>query len=358
MKNTIGFIAAVLVATCQIAAADTYVPMPNAGSGVAYGAGANVPAVTNSTAYGPFASANGFQSTAFGMGSTASEYSTAVGAGAYATASKSLAVGNGSFVQNQANGGISIGSNTVKGVDSISIGNNWTSYSQLVGPALSGTASVGIGNMVTVTGDGAIGVGRDVYATTTNAVAIGANSVAAGAGALALVGGVANANTSVAIGTTAQVEYQSAGSVAIGDSAIVRNSATNSVALGAGSVATEANTVAVGNRRISGVADGVNQDDAVTVRQLDNRISAGVANAKKYAAQGVASALAIPTPVFGADDTKSIAMNVGQYDGEVALGVAGSLKLTPSLAFQAGVSAPLASGGSVAAKAGFSWSWK
>ncbi len=68
----------------------------------------------------------------------------------------------------------------------------------------------------------------------------------------------------------AQMQMPGADSVAIGSGSIA--AAENSVALGTNSVADEANTVSVGSstqqRRITNVAAGVNNTDAVNVAQL------------------------------------------------------------------------------------------
>jgi autotransporter adhesin len=89
-----------------------------------------------------------------------------------------------------------------------------------------------------------------VNATGMQANALGKNSVAIGSQALAT-----NADT-----------------LAIGSGA--RASAKNSVAIGINSVATSANTVSVGDtaatRRIVNVSDGIDETDAVTMKQLSN----------------------------------------------------------------------------------------
>ncbi|MCV5639399.1 hypothetical protein OFN49_31430, partial [Escherichia coli] len=67
-------------------------------------------------------------------------------------------------------------------------------------------------------------------------------------------------------------------SVAIGSGSIA--AADNSVALGTGSVATEENTISVGSstnqRRITNVAAGKNDTDAVNVAQLKSSEAGGV----------------------------------------------------------------------------------
>ena len=81
---------------------------------------------------------------------------------------------------------------------------------------------------------------------------------------------------SQAIGDYASAYGTNAAATADNATAIGANSqatAENSVALGANSVASEANTVSIGSvgneRRLTNVADGVNDTDAVNVRQLN-----------------------------------------------------------------------------------------
>ncbi len=120
----------------------------------------------------------------------------------------------------------------------------------------------------------AIGVGSN---STQNSVALGANanastngSVAIGFGAKA---GEGSRNKATAVGY--QAKALGISSVAFGAESKVESLATNAVALGAGSVASEANTVSVGNdklqRKVVNVADGKiveGSHDAVTGGQL------------------------------------------------------------------------------------------
>jgi len=106
---------------------------------------------------------------------------------------------------------------------------------------------------------------------------------------------------------------------------------------------------------MQGAADALDR----AVEDMDRRIADGVRGSKKYAAQGTAAALSVPTVTFASsEDTKAVGVNLAHYGGEMALGVAGAVKLTPSLAFQAGFASPLAKGGSVAVRAGLSYSWR
>ncbi|EOD9202774.1 trimeric autotransporter adhesin SadA [Salmonella enterica] len=159
-----------------------------------------------------------------------------------------------------------------------------------------GTDSLAMGAKTIVNADAGIGIGLNtlVMADAINGIAIGsnaranhANSIAMGNGSQTTRGAQTDytANIENGIGdivTTGSTKYfktntdgvdanaQGADSVAIGSGSIA--AAENSVALGTNSVADEANTVSVGSstqqRRITNVAAGVNNTDAVNVAQL------------------------------------------------------------------------------------------
>ena len=89
------------------------------------------------------------------------------------------------------------------------------------------------------------------------------------------------AENATAIGQGATVGTHAAGSTAIGQNSQVSSNITNAVALGHNSVAYESDTVSVGDskeglyRRVTNVADGKNANDAVNVKQLDDK-TAGI----------------------------------------------------------------------------------
>ncbi len=97
-----------------------------------------------------------------------------------------------------------------------------------------------------------------------------------GVGSTAMGDGAVAHNYDTAVGYNAKVAAD--GSVAVGANARVESGAANSVALGQNSVASEANTVSVGSagnqRRITNVANGVNDSDAVTMYQLNSTAAA------------------------------------------------------------------------------------
>jgi len=114
-------------------------------------------------------------------------------------------------------------------------------------------------------------------------VAAGSNSTAMGASA------TASGNQSVATGFSSKAS--GATSVAIGANATA--SGNNSVALGAGSIATDDNTVSVGNanqqRRVTNVATGTADTDAVNVGQMNQAINNASANMASQAVQAANS---------------------------------------------------------------------
>jgi autotransporter adhesin len=82
-----------------------------------------------------------------------------------------------------------------------------------------------------------------------------------------------DSENSVAVGADASVAEGAEGGTALGQNARVETGATGSVALGQDSIADEAETVSVGSavrqRRITNVADGINDTDAVNVKQYN-----------------------------------------------------------------------------------------
>lgn len=104
--------------------------------------------------------------------------------------------------------------------------------------------------------------------------------------------------------------------------------ATNSVALGAYSIANEDNTVSVGGglsgyRRVVNLADGVNDSDAVTVRQLRN-VATTANDAAAQASSNIASLRAqistlASTPSAGLDATARAAAASAQAAADTAL---------------------------------------
>ncbi|MGH8040210.1 MAG: YadA-like family protein, partial [Stenotrophomonas sp.] len=131
-----------------------------------------------------------------------------------------------------------------------------------------------LGRSANSSGAASTAVGFNSAASAANAMAFGANSAASGANATAFgTGTVASGADSTAVGNAASA------------------TATNSVALGAGSVADESNTVSVGaagaERKVTNVAAGTNDTDAVNVSQLNDTAATTLASANTYTDQQI-----------------------------------------------------------------------
>jgi autotransporter adhesin len=129
------------------------------------------------------------------------------------------------------------------------------------------------------------------------------------------------------LGCGAGANASGTGAVAIGAGSSA--AAPNSVALGSGSIASQANTVSVGapgaERRITNVAAGINQTDAVNVGQLQS-VAAGfqsqINNNDRRLRDGVAVALAaggVPAVPYGRK--VGVFGNLATYDGHGAAGI-------------------------------------
>ena len=177
----------------------------------------------------------------------------------------------------------------------------------------------------------AIGTG----ATATGSVAIGAGASAANGGAAYGDGAVATGSLSTAVGPNASA------------------TAANSVAIGSGSTNTVANTVSFGSagneRRLTNVAAGISQTDAVNVAQLQS-VAAGfqsqlgglqtqINDTRTEARGGVALALAASGLRYDDRPGKlSLAGAFGNFKGESGLALGLGYAATNRLRFNASVS--------------------
>ena len=129
-------------------------------------------------------------------------------------------------------------------------------------------------------GPGGIAIGKNAKASlrSEGGVAVGAWATAEGKNSVAL--GRASyvheqAEEGFALGVRTQVAAK--GGIALGARSEVRSNASNSVAIGYQSIANDADTVSFGNdwlkRRLTGVANGRNTNDAATVGQLRGALS-------------------------------------------------------------------------------------
>lgn len=208
----------------------------------------------------------------------------------------------GQWAENGANAthSMAVGSkSSVRGKDSIAVGpeatvNNGNSVvleqSTAVGSkaTVSSNFSTALGAHTQAKGDYSVAVGAQSQTTGANATAIGAyaaageNSVVVGGGK-ELAAPIVSKSNGTAMGT--YVDIKSDNGTALGYGSQIGWDGKNSVALGADSVANEENVVSVGhtkgqangfggtygedlNRRITNVANGINDNDAATVGQI------------------------------------------------------------------------------------------
>lgn len=227
-------------------------------------------------------------------------------------------------------------------------------------------------NSASTTGEGSTALGSGASARTLDtaigyrATATADNSVALGAQSL-----VASEN-SVAAGADSSVQTQASGSVALGQGAAVSSQAENSVALGQDAVADERQTVSVGNahqqRRVTHVADGVAQTDAVTLRQL-HAVDSWFMENNQYLQDKVddldddmddmgalAVAFSALIPNARAQGNTQVSLGVGHYSGANALAAGLFHYLADNILVKVGVSSAF-DRDSTAVQTGVSLSW-
>lgn len=342
-------------------------------------------------ALGYSSAASGEKSYAAGYGAVASATnSTAIGTSSTASAEDSVVIGNLGNVKKDANQGIALGSKAVVEVRTkqgvavgseakvnadhgIAIGKEAKAGGVTTDPNRDGPAyyadAIAIGYKTEANHAGAISLGKQAKATKQYGMALGAESEATGDFSTA-IGNVskatgqgsvglgnqskAEADFAVAIGNKAEATQENAlaigryarvhgiNSVGLGRNSEVKDGATNSVALGYGSVAEENNVVSVAyketntatelsHRRIVGVDDGVNDFDAVNVRQLKalqgqsaTTLLSEVAGARSEV-RGVAAssaALAALSPLaYDANNPTQFMVGFGTYKGRQAMAV-------------------------------------
>jgi trimeric autotransporter adhesin len=317
----------------------------------------------NASALGQGAQANATNSVALGFGSVANVANTvsvgavgaerrivnmangtigsgstdAVNGGQLYTANQRVAAAFGGGAGLDSNGQLTAPSYTIAGITYHDVGSALgavngqlgTGSSQYfkansVGPAAnaSGTDAIAVGSNAQATQSGSIAVGLNSASTGTNAIAIGTGSVATGsvavgAGASASNGGAAYGDGAVATGVNA---------AALGTNASA--TAANSVSIGSGSTNTAANTVSFGSagneRRLTNLAAGINQTDAVNVAQLQSTatgLQGQISDNQVEARRGVAAAMAMtPASMPSAAGRTSWAMNTSTFHGEYAFG--------------------------------------
>ena len=230
----------------------------------------------------------------------------------------SVASGNGSTATGE--GSVASGDGSVaSGKDSKATGQNATATGSKaeatgIGSTALGTGAKADGNHGTAVGESAKSFGENSTAIGHNAVAKGDNSYAGGSNSKAY------GNNSVAIGNNSSAKGTN--SVALGPNSTV--SGNNSVAIGAGSTATENNVVSVGKkgeeRRITNVADGINNHDAVNMGQFRTLNRTLTNNINKVGAGAAALANLHPNE-YNRGDKASIAAAVGSYKNSQAMAI-------------------------------------
>ena len=198
-----------------------------------------------------------------------------------------------------------------------------------------------------------ISFGTNAEASSENAVSIGTGAKTSGTSALAFGNSAsASSDNALAFGNSAAASADSA--VAIGNGASAKGQ--GSVAIGSGSVATEANVVSVGSegneRRITNVAAGVNDTDAVNVSQLKQRF-AGIQNTLtddiNRVGAGAAALAALRPEAFDPSDKISFAVGFGHYRSANATAIGAFFKpnadMTISLGGTIGNGDPLMNAG-------------
>jgi trimeric autotransporter adhesin len=290
-------------------------------------------------------------------GTIASGSTDAVNGGQLFTANQRVAAAFGGGAGLDGNGQMTAPSYTIQSVAYNNVGSalsavnsalssisGFSNYARVnsSGPAAnaSGTDAIAVGSNAQATQTGSIAIGLNAASTGTNAIAIGTGAIATGsigigAGVTASNGGAAFGDGATAIGTN---------SAAVGTNATA--TAANSVAIGSGSTNTVANTVSFGSagneRRLTNVAAGVNQTDAVNVGQL-NSVAAGfssqigglqnqIIDNQREARRGIVAAVAVaPVLMPSAAGKTTVAVNTGYYRGETGVGIGVSHRLNLAL---------------------------
>ena len=252
---------------------------------------------TSALAMGSTATASGVAATAIGTDVLAKQHgSTAIGNQVKVEGNKS--VGLGFQVSSKQDGTTAIGYITnVLGNQSVGIGSNMT-----VGENAGG--AVAIGYMSSVTGQSGIGIGSNgTSASADSTIALGNTSKASGTSAIA-IGKNSNAALahSVALGegsTTAEADGNATTGYLTKDA--VNNSSNGIISVGNGGSIL---------RRITSVASGTNDNDAVNVKQLKALRNASLSTVTVV--NGATSTDLVPNTTEGAADANKVKLVAGK----------------------------------------------
>ena len=252
---------------------------------------------TSALAMGSTATASGVAATAIGTDVLAKQHgSTAIGNQVKVEGNKS--VGLGFQVSSKQDGTTAIGYITnVLGNQSVGIGSNMT-----VGENAGG--AVAIGYMSSVTGQSGIGIGSNgTSASADSTIALGNTSKASGTSAIA-IGKNSNAALahSVALGegsTTAEADGNATTGYLTKDA--VNNSSNGIISVGNGGSIL---------RRITSVASGTNDNDAVNVKQLKALRNASLSTVTVV--NGATATDLVPNTTEGAADANKVKLVAGK----------------------------------------------
>ena len=315
----------------------------------------------DSTALGSDNTVKGVGSTALGKGNTVEKkHSTAIGNGNTVKGEFSSSLGNSNSVEG--NHSTALGSsNTVKGDNSNALGNkNTVEGKDTTGigstNVVKGDNSSALGNKNTVDGKNSAVFGNENGVKGENSAAFGYNNKVNKNNSMGLgQNNTVNGENSSAIGQSNNITGNSSSSLghnntvlghssaaignnnnvggnnnfAFGNDITFKNGATNSVGLGNGSTVTESNVVSVGSqgkeRRITNVAEGINDTDGVNVKQLKDSINVN----NQFLNAGIAQSMAMANiPQVGANKLFSIGFGAAYFNkqGGFALGISGTEK--------------------------------
>jgi autotransporter adhesin len=210
--------------------------------------------------------------------------------------------------------------------------------STLADASVTGTDAVGIGPLAVSSGASSFAAGNGAQATADNAVALGAQAAAS------VDGGVALGQGSVSDRAVAA----SSGTIGSGSHAIPFNTSDGTL-LGAVSVG---NAATNSYRQLTNVADGTQQQDAVTVRQLTGALSSFAVTGTEYfhvnstaadsLAVGTESVAVGPTTVVDGDNGVGIgngAVVNSTAPGGIAIGEAAGSNQADAIALGSGATA-------------------
>ncbi len=267
---------------------------------------------SDSISLGTDANAGAANALAFGHTANASAANAvAMGNGAAASAESAVAMGNGAKAEGA--NAISFGTNAAASKENaLAFGN---------GAKASEANTFAFGNGAAASADSAMAMGNGAKAEGANAISFGTGAAASKENALAFGNGAKASETNTfAFGKDAAASAENAMAFGNGASA----SGSGSVAIGSGSTATEANVVSVGaagsERRVTNVAAGVNDTDAVNVGQMNsvveqnfNSLRHSLTNDINKVAAGSAALAALHPEAFDPDDKFSFAVGYGHY---------------------------------------------